>query len=348
MQKRNKVIYIGNQLTKSGYNPTTIDGLSIKLKGMGFNVVTASSKRNQIFRLLDMCWLIITHAKTSKVVLIDTYSTKAFYYAVICACLCRLLNLPYVPFLHGGNLPDRLAKNPRLSAFMFGKAFANISPSRYLEKSFADKGFKVTVIPNFIEIDKYPFTIKKMDLPRLLFVRSFHKIYNPLMALRVLMELNNQFSNPKLFMVGPDKDGSMIHFKENIEKMELMDQIVVTGRLSKEDWVKLALECNLFINTSNFDNMPVSIIEAMALGLPVISTNVGGISWVIDHGHNGFLCDRDNEKQMADLIRNLFDDEQLTEDIIQHGRKYAESLDWESSVKHLWVSFFQQLQITLH
>src|SRR5690606_8649342 len=92
---------------------------------------------------------------------------------------------------------------------------------------------------------------------------------------------------------------------------------------------------NVFINTTNFDNMPVSVIEAMALGLPVVSTNVGGMPYLIDDGEDGLLVAPNDKMAMTDAICLLFEDVVRTEARVVRARNKVESFDW-SRVKGLW------------
>ena len=68
----------------------------------------------------------------------------------------------------------------------------------------------------------------------------------------------------------------------NYQKYKLNQKIEFVGYLRKIEWLELARDHDIFINTSTIDNMPVSILEMMALGLPIISTNVGGIPFILE------------------------------------------------------------------
>ena len=94
--------------------------------------------------------------KEKDLILIDTYSSSAFYYAWICGMLAFFLGLPFILILRGGDLPARLARSPRLVATLFNRASAIVPVSAYLDKVFG-KSFKVTSIPNTIKIADYPY-----------------------------------------------------------------------------------------------------------------------------------------------------------------------------------------------
>jgi len=281
--------------------------LSKLLMGKEFSVVKYSDKENKLFRLLEMCFGVIKHHK-AEYLLIDTYSTSNFYYAFIISQLARVLSIKYIPILHGGNLPERLKKSPLLSQMIFKYSKINISPSAYLKESFEKEGFQTKVIPNSLAIEAYPFIERRDVQPKLLWVRAFDKIYNPILAITIVKKLKEQYPKVKLCMVGADKDGSLKDVKKRVVEYQLENSVEFTGRLSKKEWIEKSKAYDFFINTTNFDNTPVSVIEAMALGLPVISTNVGGLAYLIKNNKTGILvAPNDSEafvKQIVDLISN--------------------------------------------
>ena len=185
------ILYIGNNLVRKTNYSTSMDILSNLLVSEGFIIYKSSSKSNKILRLLDMCIAILWNFRKVNYVLIDTFSTSNFYYALFTSQLCRLCNVKYLPILHGGNLPNRLNQSPKLSRLIFKNSNQNIAPSGYLKYEFEKKGFSTTLIPNTIPIKSYRFKKRLKIKPRLLYVRAFAKIYNPTMAIEVLKEFEN-------------------------------------------------------------------------------------------------------------------------------------------------------------
>lgn len=339
MIKRRNLLYIGNKLAVHGKLPSGIDDLSVRIEGEGFRVFTASSKENKTFRLADMVLSTLRHRDEVACVLIDTYSTQNFYYAVIIAKLCRILKVPYIPILHGGNLPQRLESSKNLSRELFGNAMTNVVPSTYLLEKFKAKGYtNLTYIPNTIEIDNYPFLLRKKLRPRLLWVRSFAELYNPMLAIKLVEQLKKEGVEVELCMVGPDKDGLLERCKNKAEALNL--PITFTGKLEKAEWIALAADYDIFINTTNFDNMPVSVMEAMALGLPIISTNVGGLAYLIENTKDGILVPPNNPALFSKAITNLLENQEMATQLLLNARKKVEAFDWQE-VKHSWFRLLE-------
>jgi glycosyltransferase involved in cell wall biosynthesis len=328
------ILYIGNKLSKHGITVTSIETLGILLEKEGYNVFYASSKRNKVLRLFEMILKTIQYRHKVDYVLIDTYSTDNFWYAFFVSQLCRILGLKYIPKLHGGDLPKRIQRNPRFSSMIFKNAFRNIAPSSYLLEAFKDKGYtNLLCIPNTIELQNYPFKVRETISPKLLWVRSFSSIYNPEMAIMVLLDLKNEFPEATLCMVGPDKDGTF----SRIQAMAKQHNVAVkfTGKLSKSEWVTLSEDYDIFINTTHYDNTPVSVIEAMALGLPVVSTDVGGLSYLLQNKQTAMLVGDSDVAGMANAIREIISDKTLRDQIISNAYNLVREFDWEK-VKIKW------------
>lgn len=334
------LLYIGNKLSHKGKTQTTIETLSKHLSNEGFKVISVSRFSNKLIRLLHMLLTICKYSKQTDYVLIDTYSTQNFYYAYLCSLLCRFLKLEYIPVLHGGNLPNRLKTSPRLSKTLFKNAYKNIAPSLYTKLNFEKLGYhNIDCIPNSIDLKNYQFKKREIgNCIKLLWVRSFSEIYNPLLAIKVFKALKDQNINAELCMVGPDNDGSLEKAKQLSNELNI--DVQFTGKLSKKEWVKLSNHYNIFINTTNLDNMPVSVIEAMALGLPIISTNVGGIPFLIKNEEDGLLIKPNDTNAFINAIKKLKKEPEFVAKIVRNARGKAEKLDW-NEVKCKWFNVLQ-------
>jgi glycosyltransferase involved in cell wall biosynthesis len=328
------LLYIGNKLSKHGMTVTSIETLGILLNKEGYKLFYASTKRNKILRLFEMIFKTIQYRNKVDYVLIDTYSTHNFWYAFTVSQLCRVLSLKYIPKLHGGDLPNRIQRNPKLSEMIFKNAYKNIAPSSYLLEAFKNKGYaEILCIPNTIELQNYPFKIREIIAPKLLWVRSFSSIYNPEMAIKVFSVLKKEFPEAVLCMVGPDKDGTFPRIQTMAKKYKL--EVNFTGKLSKSEWVTLSESYDIFINTTHFDNTPISVIEAMALGLPIVSTNVGGLSYLLENKQTALLVKDNDVKGMVLSIREIMNNKALKDDIIKNAYELVSEFDWEK-VKNKW------------
>ncbi|MCH7525790.1 MAG: glycosyltransferase family 4 protein [Bacteroidetes bacterium] len=333
------ILYIGNKLQNKRSNVSTIHTLGTLLESENYTVYYASSKANKVLRLLDMVFTFFKYKTKVDYVLIDTYSTQNFYFALVISQLCRLFNVKYIPNLNGGDLPMRLEKNPILCSWIFKNAYIKISPSQYLIDAFKNFGYKnVIYIPNTIVINNYEFRERDFTSIKLLWVRSFSEIYNSKLAIRVLKKLKEDNIDASLCMVGPDSDGSLSKVKKFAKKQKVT--VNFTGKLSKKKWTNLSKDYNIFINTTNFDNAPVSVIEAMALGLPIVSTNVGGIPFLIANKKEGILVEQNNTEAMVNAIKSIYNNNELAKLLTINARRKVEQFDWQE-VKKLWFEILK-------
>lgn len=336
------ILYFGTMLSRHGKSPALMELVVPRLAK--FKVIGAySNKRSQVLRLVEMVFMLWRFRNVCTIVFIDTFSTTAFWYCYILAFMCKWLRIPYLPVLHGGLFERRLNQTPKLCHHVFAHAAVNISPSLFLKNIFERRDFKVKYLPNFIELEKYHFLKRSYFKPTLLWVRAFHEIYNPAMAVEVVHLLKNRFPDVSLTMVGADKDGSLAKVKELSGFLGIQERIKYTGYLPKEDWINLAVHSDFFLNTSTADNMPVSVIEGMALGLIVISTNVGGIPYLLDDSVDSCLVENNDAKAMAKKIEAILDNPIAGERISSSARKKIENFSWDV-IRKQWLTVIQEFE----
>ena len=332
MKKR--ILYIGNNLRNSTFTATYISFFSEVLKQEGYPVKTASAKDNKILRLLDMLQLIWRNRKSTDLVLIDTYGAQNFYYAYTTGKLCQQLNLPYIPILHGGNLPGRLTDSKIKSRELFGNALLNVAPSHFLYDIFKAEGFdNLKIIPNSVVLENFPFKKREKFEPKLLWVRRFQDRYNPMLSVKVYEQLLKKYPEAELCMVGPEKDGSLAKCKSYAEEKNL--PVRFTGKMKKKEWAALSVDYDFFLNSTDIDNTPISVIEAMALGLPVISTDVNGMPYLLEDGKDGILVPpRDVDAMLTGLV-DLIENQEKAQRIALAAYEKVKKFDWEV-VKEQW------------
>lgn len=328
------LLYIGNKLSSSKTNPTTHSLLESGLKNEGYEVISASPYKNKFLRLSHMKLAFFLNYRRADHILIDVYSTQNFWYAVLIVRLARFFSKKYIPILHGGDLKKRFQNSPKATRRLLEHAHYIISPSLYLKTEVENLGFtRVKYIPNPLILDKYRFKVRENFRPKLLWVRAFDEIYNPMLAMKTLQLLLKKYPSAELCMVGPDKDDSLSAAKKYTRKHSL--PVTFTGKLKKKEWLKLSTDYDIFINSSDIDNTPVSVIEAMALGLPVVSTNVGGIPYLIEEGSTGLLVNPNDPEAMAEKIISLLEDPANAKRLAENGREKIKEFDWEL-IKEEW------------
>lgn len=338
-----KLVYFGNKLSKHGRSKSGLETLE-PLFGEFCQVESYSDKNNQYHRLIDMFYHFFANGLRSDIIMIDVFSTNSFYFAYFLGWLSYLFSKPYILFLRGGNLPARYKNSNKKIDQVFKRAKAIVAPSGYLQSFFEGKGFTVNLIPNIIDIKKFPFERRQLTSPRLLYLRGFEETYNPQMTVLTVKQLIHQYPDIQLAMLGSATDDSLLETKKLIKQLQLEENIIILGNKTQEEWVKLSKEYNVMVSNPVIDNTPMSVIQAMALGLLVVSTDVGGVSFLVENKKDGILVESNDHKGMADAIHLLFSDHLLSCKMQENARLKAESFSWEN-IRPKWESLLTEIGI---
>jgi len=335
-----QILMIGNYLTSPRHNRNVWQALAERLPSMGWDVYTTSTKESQILRLLDMFTTVVTKRKHYDLAQIDVFSGKAFFFAECCAKLLNVFKKPIVLTLHGGGLPSFADRYPQRVSKLLSSASEVVTPSPFLQQSLSKYHSQIKVIPNGIEISAIPYKARKSFFPDLIWVRAFHQTYNPELAVRVLSNLVADYPNSRLTMVGPDKgDGSLQAVNSLAKKLGVQNNLIILPAVPYEEVPSLLEKADIFINTTNYDTAPRSLLEAMANGLCVVSTNVGGIPWMVTNSFDGLLVPADNGLAMVNAIKSLLEDPEFAIRISQNARRTAERHDWSYVISE-WDNLF--------
>lgn len=336
------VTYIGNFLSVHGYNPTVAESLVPMLKEQGFHVEFASSHLNPIVRMLDMLKAVIVTPKTRSCVIIDLFSgPRAFIAARIVSSACCLLGRKYILVLHGGSLPERWNTSRKALFKMLREARAVVSPSPFLARFFS--GYvDVLIIPNGIALENYPWRIRDIVRPHILYLRAFHKFYDPITAIRAFQRVWNKYKDAYLTMAGPDEDGTLKQCRSLVDELGVGDVVRFLGRVPKSEIPKIGIQHDIFINSSLVDNAPVSTIEAMAMGLCIVATSVGGLPYLLQHEETALLVPPGDPESMSEAILRILQDPDLARRLSTKARAVAEGMSW-SKVIPQWVSLIQKV-----
>jgi glycosyltransferase involved in cell wall biosynthesis len=224
-------------------------------------------------------------------------------------------------------LPEFSLQHPHWTEAVLRRAKTIVAPSTYLANFFDKKGLSVHIIPNLIDIKEYPFRERKAIQPRLLWMRAFHPCYAPEMAVKVFAKLKEIHPQAILTMAGKDK-GLLKKTQELVKENNLAESVRFPGFLAMREKTEAFARHDVFLNTSRIDNMPVSLIEVAAAGLPIVTTNAGGIADVFEHEKNALLVDGiDSVDDMVQGLQRLLREPDLACRLSRQARTLAEQSD---------------------
>ena len=339
------VLIVDNCLSSVTGVRAVAEDLAARLSEAGWPVFLTSSKPGRIPRFLDMLLSAWKWRDKYTLANVVVYSGLAFIWAETVCWLLRRLRKPYVLTLQGGNLPRFAETWPRRVSRLLRSAEIVTTPSSYLLERLSRFRNDMLLIPNPVNLGNYRFQLRQRPSPRIVWLRAFHTIYNPALAPRVLSLLTDEYPEIQLTMIGPNKgDGSVEAARRAAQDLQIEDRIKFTGPVPKADVPEWLNQSDIFLNTTNVDNMPVSMLEAMACGLCVVSTNVGGIPYLVNHQEDALLSPPDDAQAMASAVRRILNEPELAVSLSKKARLKTEQLDWAVVIKQ-WECVLKDVAI---
>lgn len=304
------------------------ESIAERLAARGWVTRLTSRRSGRLGRVADIVTTVRRERRGVDVACVDLFSGAAFRWAEWACTLLRAAGTPTVITLHGGDLPAFARKHSARVRRLLGGAAAVTAPSAYLAEALGSFRSDIEVIPNPLDLTAIRYRERSALQPRLVWVRTFHRIYNPALAPEVVARLAGRHPGLRLVMVGPDKDGSLAATQETARRLGVADRITCTGGVPHEEVPRHLAAADLFVNTTDVDNTPVSVLEAMAAGLPVVTTDAGGLPQLVRDGRDALVVPRGDAAAMAEAVGRLLDDPSLAGALSREGRLRATACDW--------------------
>lgn len=308
-----------------------------------WNILTTSSHPGRVRRLADFIITILRERQNYDIVNIEVYSTLAFVWAEISAQLLFLLQKPFILALHGGGLPLLAKRSPRRVRHLLSVANAVTTPSRYIQQALKPFRDDIYYLPNGLNLENYPFKLRVDPGPKLCWLRAFHEIYNPCMAIEVIANLQKLFPNVHLTMIGPDKsDGTFEQVLKMIKDGNLENHVDIVGAIPKTEVPSWLQKYDVYINTTRLESFGVAVMEAAAMGLPIVTTDVGELSYLWSNGEDALLVPQNDSDAMAKAVQRILTEPGLAEKLSRNARRKAEKFDW-SVILPQWEQLVDQV-----
>ena len=324
-----------------GYVTTQGEFLTDLFREAGYDVVSTSVEPGRLRRLVDKVLTLRRELSGVHAVIVETYSGPSFVVEDISSSMALSRGKPVILHLHGGAIPTFARKYPRWTRRVLRRASAVVAPTAFLAREMAPFAGLVRVIPNVVELDDYPFHLREQVTPRLFWMRAYHAIYNPVMALRALAHVRASLPNATLVMAGQEK-GMMGAVISAAHDLGVADAVEILGFLDERQKREVAARCDIFINTTHVDNAPVGVVEMCAMGLPVVSTQVGGIPDLLSDGETGLLVPDGDSAAMSDAVLRLVREPALASRLSRNGRPLAARCAWPA-VRAQWEALFAEV-----
>ena len=214
-----------------------------------------------------------------------------------------------------------------------------IVPSEYLLRVFDQFGLTTQVIYNLVDTGKLRFRDRIPLRPVFLANRNFEVHYGVDRVLRAFRIIQDKLPESKLDVVG---DGSQRHALEALAQELGLRNTTFRGQIDPSLMPDVYDAADIYLNASEIDNQPLSIMEAFACGLPIVTTDAGGIPDMVSDGKTGRLIPRGDYVQMAERAIGLLKNESETRQMIERGRQECLKYSWEA-VRDAWLGVYYKL-----
>lgn len=324
-----RVLLVGNFLSHRVSTRSVCEELADRLRQAGWKVLRTSDRQARLLRLAGMQRSIWRFRRHFDVAQVDVFSGLAFFWAEAAAWSLGRLGKPFVLTLHGGLLPEMAQRWPGRVTRLLSRARAVTTPSAYLQRTLSPYRDDLLLVPNPLDLGRYPYRPRSSFAPRLVWLRAFHETYNPSLAVEVLGRLRERLPEATLLMVGPVKDAASLEKVERrARELGVARRLEIVPGVPKAEVPEQLSRGDVFLNTTNADNTPVSVMEAMACGLAVVSTDVGGLRYLLRDGEDALLVPARDVDSIAAAVERLVHEPELGARLTEAGRRKAEGFDW--------------------
>ena len=283
--------------------------------------------------------LLLRELRHADVVHVFSASYSSFLLSPLPAWLvARLFGKPVLINYRSGEAPDHLARS-RIARAVLRHTDANVVPSSFLRDVFSRFGLRARVIPNIVDLTQFRFARRRPIRPRLLSTRNFEALYNIDCTLRAFHIVQARYPEASLTLVGAGSDEGRL--RKRVVDLGVSGVRFAGSAAPDEIWRYYA-DADVYVQTPNIDNMPSSVLEAFASGLPVVSTDAGGVPAIVADGVDGLLAPVDDHVAIADRIIRLLADQSLVDRLTAAGAAKCDKYSWEA-VRGQWLSLYRHL-----
>ena len=239
---------------------------------------------------------------------------------------------------HSAEASDHLTRW-RSAIWVVGLSDAIAVPSEYLVHVFRHFGLRAHAIANIVEAEAFKFRERVPLRPVFLSNRNLESHYGVDCVLRAFGNIQVLIPEAKLTVAG---DGSQ---RRSLEQLALelgLQNVEFKGKVDHDKAFALYDAADIFLNGSEIDNQPLSLLEAFACGLPVITTNAGGIPNLVDHSRTGLMVECGDAEAIAEQAIYLLRHPELSRFIANQAREECRNYSWRA-VRQQWLALYDRL-----
>ena len=285
---------------------------------------------------LRTLWKNLKHAGVAH---IFSASYTSFLLAPLPAWLvAKALGTKTIINYRSGEARDHLRRSP-IARHVLSKADRLVVPSGYLVEVMAEFGLQAQIVPNIIDLSQFQYRRRAPLQPHLICTRGFHPYYGIDVVVRAFSEIQKAYPEAQLDLVGGG--GLEDSIRDLVARLRLSN-VKFPGVVSREEIGRFYDRADIYVNASNLDNMPVSVLEAFACGMPVVTTEPEGMKYIVTHERTGLLSPPGNPSALAQNILRLLNDPELAASLVQNAFEESKQYHWPA-VRDRWLRMYSDL-----
>jgi glycosyltransferase involved in cell wall biosynthesis len=290
--------------------------------------------------LVGYCSRLPQHVRAHDVIQIFSAAYFSFLLSSAPAILvARLYGKRIVLNYRSGEAEDHLARWGPVVNPMLRLCDIVAVPSGYLVDVFARFGLSARAIVNVVDTERFRFRERRPLRPVFLANRHLEPLYNVACVLRAFARIQEQVPEARLLVAG---DGSQRGALEGLAAELKLRHVQWLGRVAPEAMPALYDAADIYLNAPDLDNMPGSILEAFASGLPVVTSDAGGIPYIVTHEATGLLVPRGDHEALAAAALRLLQDEALAARLASQALAECRKYRWPA-VRSEWLDLYHGL-----
>ncbi len=288
----------------------------------------------------QLCYwpLLLRELRKADVVHAFSASYSSFLLAPLPAVIvARLLGKPIILNYHSGAAPDHLRRSTVARFTMRTAVNANVVPSTFLRKVLLSFGIDSHVVHNTVDLRRFVYRLRDPLRPRLLCTRNFEPLYNIACVLRAFARIQAEYPDATLTLVGSGSQDTVL--RQQAVALQLRN-VTFAGRVPPSDIHRYYDAADLYLQAPSIDNMPLSVLEAFASGMPVVSTNVGGVPSILRDGIDGLLVGDDDDEALAAAAVGLLGNACFARDLAASAHRTLAAYEWPV-VGEAWLRVYR-------
>ncbi|MFP5263032.1 MAG: glycosyltransferase family 4 protein [Blastocatellia bacterium] len=253
--------------------------------------------------------------------------------------IAKLFGKPVILNYHSGQAEEHLKNYPGTAIPVIRLADRLVVPSGFLVDVFAKFGIRAEAIFNTVDFSRFKYRRRDSLRPVLFANRNLESHYNVECALRAFSLVQREVPAARLIVAGDGSERAKLHA---VAAGLGLRNVEFVGAVPPERMPALYDSADIYLNSSDVDNMPLSILEAFACGLPVVTTEAGGIPYIVTDFETGLLARRGDYRALAASVLRLLADNALASKLAGQAREECRKYEW-SAVSGQWHGLYREL-----